>query len=1043
MRVSRPVAVKDARVGMRVALVPPPAGRRKPGTQPFRGLVRGMEGGAVRVAWAEESLKGAEQLVPATWWDDPRALTSGEVLLTGDDQKAEHFARMYAEVSAMSEQDRKEHAKLSKRVETELQRRNRAAPPGGLCAPFTLPELRGVLRNLKQRKAGGVDEVANEMLRQLSPEGEGRLLELVNASWAAGEVPEAWRVAEIVPIPKAGKDPTDPASWRPISLTSCVAKVAERLVQGRVQHLLESRGLLRPEQAGFRRARSCEEHIVRMAQTIEDGLAQGQLSLVLLVDFARYFDGLNRNKLCLKLLRMGVPPQAVRWFRSYLSGRQARVRCGGAVSEYHEFEAGTPQGGVCGPMLATVYLNDIVQALARGLPAGCSLEVFLYADDLALVVRGKTVKALRAAAQRLLDNLRAYAEENSLTVSTDKTEFCVVGEEPLDPAERPALRYGAHAVKYNPTPKFLGVLFDETLSFAAHVEKTAREVRRRGALVARLSGATWGANTKTLRILHQSYVQSVLDYGLAGYGSFGAYLQPLDHAQYQAACKVSGCTRDTRATVALREAELYSATQRAERAAALAYERCRRLPADNPARLCAEAEVASTEGRTSWRETARRVVREAELDGCAREPILTHAGTPPWAAGADVTFRPDLLTAVRKAPKPTRQQGMTATHRYNDHECTCQVCAEHKERLRAATRETLAALPPAHVEAWTDGSVLDSRRSRQGGGGYVLKDATGETHRGVCAAGRFCNSFRAEAAALRLCLRDILQKPDIAVPRRAEIRLCTDSRSVIEALSRGPSAQTGRLEEEVWQLLEQVAAKWDARLTLQWVPGHVDLAEQEESDEVAKRAARDCAQEDAPLSYGVAKAVIDGALRARWHASTDAKPYVGIPADHVWRRATGSERVPHRGHTPRGEQRLLAQLHAGKAPVLEKYLKQLKKLETPQCRDCGADGADDGPDGDVEHVLLRCPAHRLPRERHLGPDATLRVLTEKPDSVIRYMRAIGRDGIAGASYKTAARAAAVAAAAVCLVPATVHAQSSTEFVSVTDAMLQRPAPEDC
>ena len=178
------------------------------------------------------------------------------------------------------------------------------------------------------------------------------------------------------------------------------------------------------------------------------------------------------------------------------------------------------------------------------------------------------------------------------------------------------------------------------------------------------------------------------------------------------------------------------------------------------------------------------------------------------------------------------------------------------------------------------------------------------------------DSFRAEAAALRLCLRDILQKPRLAVPRRADIRLCTDSRSVIEALSRGPSAQTGRLEEEVWQLLEQVAAKWDARLTLQWVPGHVDLAEQEASDEVAKRAARDCAQEDAPLSYGVAKAVIDGALRARWHASTDAKTYVGIPADHVWRRATGSERVPHRGHTPRGEQRLLAQLRAGKAPVL-------------------------------------------------------------------------------------------------------------------------------
>ena len=66
--------------------------------------------------------------------------------------------------------------------------------------------------------------------------------------------------------------------------------------------------------------------------------------------------------------------------------------------------------------------------------------------------------------------------------------------------------------------------------------------------------------------------------------------------------------------------------------------------------------------------------------------------------------------------------------------------AAHKARLRAVTRATLAELPPAAIEAWTDGSVVDPQRSRQGGGGYVLRDGAGETHRNVCAAGAFCNS---------------------------------------------------------------------------------------------------------------------------------------------------------------------------------------------------------------------------------------------------------------------------------------------------------------
>ena len=81
--------------------------------------------------------------------------------------------------------------------------------------------------------------------------------------------------------------------------------------------------------------------------------------------------------------------------------------------------------------------------------------------------------------------------------------------------------------------------------------------------------------------LYQSYVQSVLDYGLAAYGTFGANLQPLDPAQYMAACKVSGCTRDTRHEVVYHEAGLKPFRQRLEhgRAAGLfVLQERRRLP---------------------------------------------------------------------------------------------------------------------------------------------------------------------------------------------------------------------------------------------------------------------------------------------------------------------------------------------------------------------------------------------------------------------------------------------------------------------------------
>eukprot|EP00660_Eupelagonema_oceanica_P019226 gene19226-biopygen34987 len=120
------------------------------------------------------------------------------------------------------------------------------------------------------------------MLQHLGPAGEAFLLRLANRSWARAEVPHPWRAAEVVPIYKGqGKDPNLRKSYRPISLTSVVSKVVERLIKNRVQHHLERRGLLARAQAGYRTARSVEEHCVRLSQHIHDGLTQ-ELSTVLL-----------------------------------------------------------------------------------------------------------------------------------------------------------------------------------------------------------------------------------------------------------------------------------------------------------------------------------------------------------------------------------------------------------------------------------------------------------------------------------------------------------------------------------------------------------------------------------------------------------------------------------------------------------------------------------------------------------------------------------------------------------------------------------------
>ena len=131
----------------------------------------------------------------------------------------------------------------------------------GACQLFSRQEMLNQLRKLKPKKAPGLDDVCAEHLKHLGPTAQEVLLRLVNLSWSTAAVPSIWRRANIIPIPKAGKDPQEVSSYRPISLTSHVAKLAERMVGARLTHLLERDSIIPAEQVGFRRGRSAEENL--------------------------------------------------------------------------------------------------------------------------------------------------------------------------------------------------------------------------------------------------------------------------------------------------------------------------------------------------------------------------------------------------------------------------------------------------------------------------------------------------------------------------------------------------------------------------------------------------------------------------------------------------------------------------------------------------------------------------------------------------------------------------------------------------------------
>ncbi len=95
-------------------------------------------------------------------------------------------------------------------------------------------------------------------LKALGPRARQELLDISNLIFSTGKSPQISKVAYILPLKKAGNTPGCIPSYRPLSLTSCVAKTLERILYNRLYFVAGARDWLCTEQAGFRKNRSCD-----------------------------------------------------------------------------------------------------------------------------------------------------------------------------------------------------------------------------------------------------------------------------------------------------------------------------------------------------------------------------------------------------------------------------------------------------------------------------------------------------------------------------------------------------------------------------------------------------------------------------------------------------------------------------------------------------------------------------------------------------------------------------------------------------------------
>ena len=174
------------------------------------------------------------------------------------------------------------------------------------CSPFSHEEFLAPSSNLTPSTATGPGKVAYPMLKHLPCSGMDLLFYIFNLSWSSHSFPSIWKTSSIIPIHKMGKHLDSPASFWPISLTSCISKLFERIILSRLLFFLESNSILSPRQAGFCPGRLHSIKFCTFLSPFRMGLTNPGRAL-------RQFPLLS---ISLKLLTLsGIPPFSTNSFR--------------------------------------------------------------------------------------------------------------------------------------------------------------------------------------------------------------------------------------------------------------------------------------------------------------------------------------------------------------------------------------------------------------------------------------------------------------------------------------------------------------------------------------------------------------------------------------------------------------------------------------------------------------------------------------------------------------------------------------------------------
>lgn len=366
-----------------------------------------------------------------------------------------------------------------------------------------------LLSELKANSAPGPDGISPGVLKMFKVHLVRPLTHIINLCFTSGVFPTIFKESVIIPLYKKS-DHKDVSNYRPISLTSAIAKIIEKAFKKKLINFLESCHYLASQQFGFREGKSTDDAIMKLISEIYKCLNDREKILSIFIDFQKAFDSISHKKLLLKLQSAGVRGVALEFMKSYLDRRTSVVRINNCLSDPATIKFGVPQGTVLGPILFIIYINDIFKLKLRG-------SVICFADDTCINVKAGTWSELFKIAESDINLIKQWTDFNLLTMNISKTNYLTYSLNKKGQPKNLEIRIkdSDHVLTKVSEITYLGVIIDENLKWQSQISKTITRIRR---TIYKFRELRKYLNTQILRQVYYAIIQSVLQYAISAWG---------------------------------------------------------------------------------------------------------------------------------------------------------------------------------------------------------------------------------------------------------------------------------------------------------------------------------------------------------------------------------------------------------------------------------------------------------------------------------------------------------------------------------------------